>query len=271
MTKKHNHAIFISIELKKIIMTNHEFPIPAEPDFTLASGVPQEVNVFPSDAEHGAVYLTPPTVARESEAWHQLPVESKIGQLDRRIALLTDVGKIARGHMNSLQEEANTDTLTGLKNRRAFMRSMEERIRKDQGDVAVSFIDLDRFKQVNDTLGHAGGDKLLKAVADRLQREVHLRQGDEIFRFGGDEFLIIYGIETKGNGRRQKLAEAEAIKGFESRIVQEVEVAAHDSDVPYVSASISTLRRRKNETAESLLERTDKAMYANKQTRKSVR
>ncbi len=90
--------------------------------------------------------------------------------------------------------DAYIDKLTGLPNRRAFT-SILERACSDSEDegfhFAVVFIDLDRFKQVNDSLGHAVGDELLAAVAARLNRQ--RRSGDTVARLGGDEFVALLG------------------------------------------------------------------------------
>ena len=83
------------------------------------------------------------------------------------------------------------DTLTGLANRAQLNERLEEAIaRADNGEiVATHLIDLDLFKNVNDTLGHPAGDRLLTLVASRLRRLV--REGDTIARMGGDEFAIV--------------------------------------------------------------------------------
>jgi diguanylate cyclase (GGDEF)-like protein/PAS domain S-box-containing protein len=91
-----------------------------------------------------------------------------------------------------LQRLAHFDTLTGLPNRKLFMDRLSQglaRARRDGTPLAVLFCDLDRFKRVNDTLGHAHGDALLREVASRLQQRV--RRGDTVARFGGDEYTVV--------------------------------------------------------------------------------
>jgi GGDEF domain-containing protein len=87
---------------------------------------------------------------------------------------------------------AQRDALTGLWNRSAFLDLLERHLQiiRDGGSiVALISIDLDRFKDVNDTLGHPVGDAILKDVADRIKAAV--RSGDEVARIGGDEFLVL--------------------------------------------------------------------------------
>lgn len=92
----------------------------------------------------------------------------------------------------SLQHMALYDSLTGLPNRQLFhdrMRLALSRTRRGQMQLSLVFIDLDRFKEINDTLGHGAGDRLLQQAARRLQQCV--RAGDTVARFGGDEFVVL--------------------------------------------------------------------------------
>lgn len=92
----------------------------------------------------------------------------------------------------TIRYQALYDQLTGLPNRTLFsdrINSALSHVRRSGGVLAVIFIDLDRFKLINETLGHDIGDKLLQSVADRLANSI--REGDTVARFGGDEFIIL--------------------------------------------------------------------------------
>ena len=90
----------------------------------------------------------------------------------------------------SAEEEAVTDKLTGLRNRRAMDALLKRLARRDDAEFALMTLDLDYFKRVNDTLGHAAGDRVLEEVAAILRDVV--RQGDTVARVGGDEFTIVF-------------------------------------------------------------------------------
>jgi diguanylate cyclase (GGDEF)-like protein len=117
--------------------------------------------------------------------------------------LLASIGaQLGRHHQKTLAEEALKfvaahDALTGLSNRLEFRRQLEavlRRARRERGPVAVVFIDLDRFKLLNDSLGHGAGDRFLQECARRITES--LRQSDTVGRIGGDEFVaLLEGME----------------------------------------------------------------------------
>ncbi|MEM7304368.1 MAG: EAL domain-containing protein [Pseudomonadota bacterium] len=117
-----------------------------------------------------------------------LPKPVHFAVLRQRISRLLHTARVEK-HVRHL---AFTDALTGLPNRTTLSTHLEgllSRMRDENEMLAMLFLDLDRFKLVNDTLGHSVGDLLLKAVADRLQRCI--RGGDMVARLGGDEFTVI--------------------------------------------------------------------------------
>lgn len=164
---------------------------------------------------------------------------------------------------NNAQEKiarlARFDELTGLANRTQFRERIADMLAavKDRANhLAIHLIDLDRFKTVNDTLGHPIGDLLLKEVAARLTALV--RPGDMITRFGGDEFVIL-----QTNTSRQQAAHALA-----SRIVKTLKepfhIAGHRIDV---GASIGiAMAPHDGVDADELIKKADMALYAAKST-----
>jgi diguanylate cyclase (GGDEF)-like protein/PAS domain S-box-containing protein len=112
------------------------------------------------------------------------------------MAIIRDVTE--RKHREEIiRQLAYHDTLTGLPNRRLFIDRLEASIalaKRNKQKVALMMLDLDNFKEINDSYGHLAGDFLLKAVADRLS--LTLRKSDTIGRMGGDEFMIIISFET---------------------------------------------------------------------------
>lgn len=119
------------------------------------------------------------------------PVLDHQGLVTHFIAILHNF-KLMDDERANMQQLAFHDTLTGLPNRRLFLNLLDQAIdhaTKHQQSLALMFIDLDRFKSVNDTLGHACGDKLLVAVAERLGQSV--RRSDVVSRLSGDEFAIL--------------------------------------------------------------------------------
>ncbi|MDT0164914.1 GGDEF domain-containing protein [Actinotalea sp. AC32] len=116
-------------------------------------------------------------------------------EMERRVADRTAELAIAT---EELRRRALHDDLTGLANRAAFFDRLAERLDERQGvGFAVLFLDLDDFKAVNDTLGHAVGDQLLAEVARRIRGE--LRAGDTAARVGGDEFVVLLDDVASGD------------------------------------------------------------------------
>ena len=123
-------------------------------------------------------------------------IKDEGGKVISYVSVFSDITEQRRKEKR-LQELAYSDQLTGIHNRPAFMRMFDhalQQAKRHQRRVALLYLDLDRFKQVNDTLGHLVGDKLLQAVTLRLRESV--RQEDEMARIGGDEFtLMLENIE----------------------------------------------------------------------------
>jgi diguanylate cyclase (GGDEF)-like protein len=124
-----------------------------------------------------------------SAAW--IPVWNSVMRLAFFLIINELVERVRRAHQRE-QTFASTDSLTGIANGRVFKERVNQtitQIRRHQRPFTIAYIDLDRFKQVNDTFGHAEGDRLLRTVATVIQG--HLRASDLLARLGGDEFGIL--------------------------------------------------------------------------------
>ncbi|HJV85206.1 MAG TPA: EAL domain-containing protein [Noviherbaspirillum sp.] len=158
---------------------------------------------------------------------------------------------------------ANTDELTGLPNRTWFMKSFEAtivRAQEKQEIVALLFIDLDKFKNVNDTLGHATGDKVLQEAAGRLRQA--LRPTDHVARLGGDEFTVVL----------QQARDDDEIVRIAQRILAALAQPFHaGAGAMEVGASIGiSVYPRDGMTAGKLLKHADIAMYSAKGSRRGT-
>lgn len=153
-----------------------------------------------------------------------------------------------------LHRMAQYDELTGLPNRACFRDRLDTalaRVRRNGGRVALLYVDLDRFKQVNDTYGHSGGDQLLRAVADRLTHCV--RDTDTVARLGGDEFVVLLESIAEAEDARRVVDKIRA--AFE----QPMQIAEHSLDI---GLSIGTALYPEDGDAEAqLLKQADDRMY----------
>ncbi|MEO8650582.1 MAG: EAL domain-containing protein [Acidobacteriota bacterium] len=162
-----------------------------------------------------------------------------------------------------LQHEATHDALTGLPNRLFFMRRLAEALQKSKQNpryqVSILFIDLDRFKYVNDSLGHLSGDRLLIGISQRL-REC-MRPPDIVARLGGDEFVIL----VEGRYYMEKVTRiAERIQ---RKFNLPFDVGGHEI---YSSASIGILHATdKHRSSEDMMRDADTAMYHAKRAGKA--
>jgi diguanylate cyclase len=149
--------------------------------------------------------------------------------------------------------QANSDDLTGLPNRRAFTAMFESEVAREgtAASFGIAMIDLDGFKQVNDEWGHAMGDAMLSAVAERFEH--YRRRSDTVFRFGGDEFAVIFRDVTDDT---EIDARATALLGGLAAIDEQGNVALR------IGASLGyALYRRDGSNLTDLLAAADAALY----------
>jgi len=144
------------------------------------------------------------------------PVRTEDGRVVGAVLVFKDVTE-SQQVQRQLAHSANHDPLTGLPNRSAFTRALSEARRQadvEQRSHALCFIDLDRFKPINDTAGHAAGDALLRDVANTIRRAC--RSHDFAARIGGDEFVVLLADCPLPNARvvAQKIVDTIAETGF---------------------------------------------------------
>jgi diguanylate cyclase (GGDEF)-like protein/PAS domain S-box-containing protein len=193
----------------------------------------------------------------------ELPVEVSLAYVPRSnghlfIAFLHDISE-RKTLFASMEEMALRDALTGLPNRRALMQTLPEalqRANRTRQSCAVFFLDLDRFKQVNDRYGHEEGDELLRQFAARVRQ--HVRRTDTVGRLAGDEFIVILemlGSDADAQETADKLRPALqmpfTLKTATVSLSASIGIAIHHPDDP--------------QDIETLLSRADRAMYLNKQ------
>lgn len=163
---------------------------------------------------------------------------------------LADRALMIRRDRDFVRALANNDSLTNVMNRRAWNEAAISMLENTAGQpLALLFLDLDRFKMLNDELGHAAGDRALIAVARALQAE--LRPSDLLGRYGGEEFIAMLG----GVGLDQAMQVATRL----CRRVHRLEISIH-GDIT-LSISIGIAMRVADDSLESLVERADQAMY----------
>ena len=154
--------------------------------------------------------------------------------------------------------EVNVDRLTGLANRNAFQDRLDLDVKRSQRTslpLALLFIDLDHFKEINDTRGHEAGDLLLSAVAQRLRN--HVRKSDAVTRLGGDEFTITL----------TELHDIELVTDIAQKLCSDLALPFQIGEqAAYISASIGiTIYPRDAATPSELLRNADQAMYRSKE------
>ena len=165
----------------------------------------------------------------------------------------------------SLSHRANHDSLTGLSNR-AFMEAELERAILDarigNGKVAVLFLDSDRFKYINDTFGHASGDRVLVTIAARIKQQ--LREGDLVARLGGDEFAILLK-PLRNSSDAMHIAD-----NIITAMAQAIELPTGNSIVTSLTIGVAVFPDHAID-AVSLVGAADEAMYRAKQAQRGTR
>ncbi|GEM_PF-635496 len=200
--------------------------------------------VFVNRRKDGSVYYEEKTIT---------PLKDASGQITHFVATGRDITERMQSQVQ-LEYMAHHDALTELPNRTLFLDRLKQalaRARWHKRLAAVLFIDIDRFKNINDTLGHEVGDKLLQELSRRLKP--CLRDGDTVARFGGDEFVILL----------DDLAAATDVRNLASKILDQLRPPFQTGEsILHVTASIGiSMFPADGEDSGSLLRHADIAMY----------
>ena len=191
------------------------------------------------------------------------PVRDEQGNITHYQGIIIDVTKreIAKQKMlqnqMSLEHVAYHDALTGLPNRLLLMDRLKQSVKKAKrakNNLAVFYIDLDKFKPINDNLGHAAGDEVLKVVAKRLIENV--RAVDTVARIGGDEFIILM----------ESVSDAHDVRTMAHKLNQSLNQSiTWEMHELFITSSIGiSLSHDDGDTVEEYIKRADRAMYQSK-------
>jgi diguanylate cyclase len=202
-------------------------------------------------------------MVEESRTVHGLVSQTQERLRDgrQRAADLEAQVRTLEAELRRLSDEVSTDVLTEVANRRGLMQAFEvetARLERQGGLLAIGLIDIDNFKKLNDTLGHAAGDVALKTLAGHVQKQ--LRPVDSVARFGGEEFVVLLpGADVE---------EAQVTLTRLQRTLT-ASLFMHDGREVFVTFSAGVTLFRQGEPLEAALERADEALYEAKRTGKN--
>ncbi len=187
--------------------------------------------------------------------------QARAGDMQSRVDQLEN-------ELRRLSEEVSTDALTQVANRRGLAKAFEAeqaRLQRAGGQggsqpagLAVGLLDIDNFKRLNDTLGHAAGDVALQNLAARVREQ--LRPQDTVARFGGEEFVVLLPDTDR--------EEAQQVLGRLQRRLT-ASLFMHENREVFVTFSAGVTALREGEAMEAALERADEALYEAKRTGKN--
>lgn len=235
--------------------------------FEKINGMTKKTQVFSSSLEkYNDVLQTDPDIdtitdlitnlidATDSALKSNQDMESMLESVNEEVDTL-------RGNLQTLNVEAFTDKLTAIPNRRAFDQRIDELFdsyHDDEQIFSMLLIDIDHFKQFNDTHGHAIGDKVLKYVASVMKGDI--KGNDMLARYGGEEFAVLLpstnydGAISVGNSLREKISSIKLVDSNDQ-----------DKSLGHVTVSIGVAVITSHDDTDSIAERADKALYLAKE------
>ncbi len=205
-------------------------------------------------------------LAGESQAVHEVVVSARARIADEhaRASVLESKVLGLESELRRLSDEVSTDALTQVANRRGLAQAFEteraqiERAGDAAGPLAVGLIDIDNFKKLNDSLGHAAGDVALKNLAARVRE--WLRPVDHVARFGGEEFVVLLPTTAVEEGQQ-------VLTKLQRRLT--ASLFMHEGREVFITFSAGVSVWRPGETLESALSRADEGLYEAKRTGKN--
>lgn len=199
---------------------------------------------------------------------HQQELQAKLGRdpglmvathdfLANSAGLLKNLSLIEENKLNSLADIATQDGLTGLMDKRTFLRKVDEELLRQHrygGRLSLVMIDIDHFKKLNDTFGHADGDIILSQVAEMMKAQA--RSSDMCARYGGEEFgILLIGVGLAAG------------KTFAERLRQRIENRFAETDYKVtISAGIAASLQGDETDADKLIRAADKKLYQAKES-----
>jgi diguanylate cyclase (GGDEF)-like protein len=214
-----------------------------------------------------AATFDPAAMARSllTELGAVLDSDRHVKLLERVLAAAAEAQQVVadqRQRIAELEALSVTDELTGLANRRGFTLALKHALsnmRRHGGEAALIVVDLDGFKDVNDTFGHAAGDHVLRLVAENLR--AHVRDTDTVARLGGDEFAMLLP------GATQELARFRATAL--TRLIDRTVARWQAARIP-VAASFGLTMVDGSDGPDAAMERADQSMYRSKRERNAA-
>lgn len=204
-------------------------------------------------------------------ASHALEMEKRATSAQNLNASLS---RMQLDHMyreEQLLEAADIDPLTGLLNKRAWLERVGLMAEEDAGHFGVIFIDLSKFKHVNDVLGHTKGDEILAKTAETLRLSLRHEDTDQMMhdigRYGGDEFAVLCDLDPR---KESKLSIEERLEVIIERLRERFAAMVEEENLGNLGfdMAIGGAVHENGDTAEDLLKQADKRMYADKYARR---